>query len=74
MSKTQVIAEALKLSLEERAELANLLLESLENPSLDEASQVWGEIAVERYQEMKADKSKVIELQKVLQNVKSRLE
>lgn len=73
MSKTQVITEALKLSLEERAEVASLLLESLESPTLEEASQIWGEIAAERYQEMKADKSVVVELEKVLQNVKPRL-
>lgn len=70
----QVYAEALKLSLEERAEVANLLLESLENPTLEEASQVWGEIAAGRYQEMKTDKSKVVELGQVLRNVKYWLE
>lgn len=58
---------------EERAEVANLLLESLDHPTLEEASQVWGEIAAERYQEMKADWSVVVELDKVLQDVKSRL-
>ncbi|MDX2006329.1 MAG: addiction module protein [Meiothermus sp.] len=74
MSKSQIIAEALKLSLVERAEVASLLLDSLENPSLEEASRVWGEIAAERYQEMKAEKSVVVELEKELRIVKTRLE
>lgn len=74
MSKMQVIAQALKLSLEERAEVVNLLLESLENPGLEEASQVWGEIAAERYREMKTDKGSVVSLEDVLRNVKARIE
>lgn len=50
--------EALKLSIGERAHLAEILLESLDTPSEEEHRRLWAEEAAQRDAELDADPSR----------------
>ena len=55
MSTEELEIEALKLAPQERARLAEKLLESLENPSEDENAKLWAEEAKRRDQAWDAE-------------------
>jgi Putative addiction module component len=73
MSKEQVLEQALKLGVKERAELASQLLVSLEELSLEENEKLWLEVAERRVQELRSGKVQAIPLADVLKDVESRL-
>jgi Putative addiction module component len=66
MSKEQVLEQALKLGVRERAELASKFLVSLDE-------RLWLEVAEHRVQELRSGKVKAIPLADVLSDVESRL-
>ena len=73
MSKEQVLEQALKLGVKERAELASKLLVSLEELSPEENEKLWLEVAERRVEELRSGKVKAIPLEDVLKDVESRL-
>jgi putative addiction module component (TIGR02574 family) len=74
MSKEQVILEALRLPLKERAEVVNELMASLDNLSQQESDALWIEVAVNRYEELKSGKVKGVPIEEVLRDVRTRAE
>ena len=66
-------AEALKLADKERAELARVLLLSLEDSKDQESELAWAEEAERRYQELKAGAVEGLPSETVLQQARSRL-
>jgi len=58
--RDEILAEAMELSLEERAQLAGKLLLSLDEPSESEVERLWMEEAERRLQEFREGKTKGI--------------
>jgi putative addiction module component (TIGR02574 family) len=68
----QVFKNALRLSIQDRAALAETLLASLEELSEDEAEHLWAEEAQRRLQQYRAGRAKAIpgeEVKKKAQNL-----
>lgn len=57
---TEVLQDALKLDVQDRAALAQRLLVSLEELSEEEAEQLWAEEAQRRYAEYRAGRAEAI--------------
>lgn len=72
MSKAQILEQALKLSLKERAELARELQLSVDEPTPEENEQLWLEVIGRRVEELRSGKVKGIPWEEVLRDVKSR--
>ncbi len=66
--------EALKLAEKDRAELARILLLSLERSVDQETEQIWAEEAERRYRELKAGTVEGIPSDRVFEEARSRLE
>ena len=73
MNFGDVEAAALKLALEDRAELARRLLVSLDEPTGEENEQLWLEVAQERVQALRDGKVKGVPAGDVLEDVRRRL-
>lgn len=67
-------AEALKLTDKERAELARVLLLSLEEPADQDLEAAWAREAERRYEELKAGSVSSIPSEQVLAEARARLE
>lgn len=65
--------DALKLSEKQRAELARMLLLSLDEPEDQATEQVWAEEAERRYQELKSGAVEAIPSDEVFSEVRARL-
>lgn len=72
--KDEVEAKALKLSPEERAELAHRLIESLEGPGRGDFEAEWIEEAERRYAEYRKGLVAGRPVEEVLRKAKARLE
>ena len=66
-------AEALKLPVSERARLAETLLESLEELSVDEHQRLWTEEAARRDAELDADPSRGRSSESVFRDARARI-
>lgn len=66
-------AEALKLAEKDRAELARVLLLSLEDVEDEDTELAWAEEAERRYQELKAEAVRAIPSERVLAEARARL-
>lgn len=66
-------AEALKLAEKDRAELARVLLLSLEDAQDQDTELAWAEEAERRYQELKAGTVSAIPSERVLEEARARL-
>ena len=73
MNFHDVEAVALKLALEDRAELARRLLVSLDEPTDEENERLWLEVAQERTQDLRDGKVKGVPAGDVLEDVRRRL-
>lgn len=73
MNLPELLAEALKLPVAERAHLAETLLESLETLSVEEHRQRWTEEAARRGAELDADPSRGRPAAEVFRAAKARL-
>ena len=73
MNFHDVEAVALKLALEDRAELARRLLVSLDKPTDEENERLWLEAAQERVQELRDGKVKGVPAEDVLEDVGRKL-
>ena len=73
MTLPELEAEALKLPVDERARLAQRLLESLDTLSEDEHRQLWAEEAARRDAELDADPSRGRPADVVFREVRARL-
>lgn len=73
MKLPELEAEALKLSVEERASLARTLVESLDALSEGEHRQLWGEEASRRDAELDADPSRGRAAGEVFREARARL-
>ncbi|MDX2004303.1 MAG: addiction module protein [Meiothermus sp.] len=71
MSKTQILEQALKLSLKERAELARELQLSVDEPTLEENEQLWLEVIGRRVEEIRSGKVKGIPWEEVMRDVRA---
>ena len=65
-------AEALQLSKDSRAALAKRLLDSLDEPTADEAGEGWVREAERRYAELKAGKARAIPSEEVFAKLERR--
>ena len=65
MTREDLLTEALKLPLGDRADLAGELLKSLEEPSEAERKGLWLEVAERRLQEMREGKVREIPAEEV---------
>lgn len=72
-SAKQLQADALRLSDNERAELARLLLLSLEAVADPDAERLWAEEAERRYRELKSGVVEAIPSEDVFREARSRL-
>ncbi len=78
MSRKELEDAVLKLDRNDRAELANLLLESLddedsgENLSKEKIERLWAEEAVRRDEELESGKGQEIPVAEVLRELKTR--
>jgi len=68
----EVAAEALELPLTARAELASLLLDSLEDLSEEETDQLWALEAERRYAEYKAGNIEAVSADEVFARFRAR--
>ena len=66
-------AEALKLAKKDHAELARVLLLSLEDSADQEIELTWAEQAERRYQELRAGSVPAIRSERVLEEARARL-
>jgi len=66
-------AEALKLAEKDRAELARVLLLSLQDADDQDTELIWAEEAERRYQELKAEAVRAIPSERVLAEARARL-
>ena len=73
MTNEQVESEALKLKPEERAELAEKLLRSLEELSEHEIERLWAEEALRRDAELDASKASMRDAEDVFKDAKARI-
>ena len=69
MSPEQLLEQARKLPLPDRARLAELLLESLDEASMDERDALWDQLAAARDVDMDADPSKSRDAREELQRL-----
>jgi putative addiction module component (TIGR02574 family) len=67
-----IVAEALDLPLTARAELASLLLDSLEDLSEEESDQLWAQEAERRFAEYKAGNIEAVPAEDVFARLRSR--
>jgi putative addiction module component (TIGR02574 family) len=67
-----IAAEALELPLPARAELANRLLDSLEDISEEESDSLWGEEAERRYAAYKSGQIDAVPAEEVFARLRSR--
>lgn len=67
-----IIADALRLPIKERAELASRLLDSLDELSEQENDQLWAEEAERRYAEFKAGKIEAVPADEVFARLRAR--
>ena len=67
MSLDQIVEQAIHLTLEDRAKLAALMLESLDSASEDEVAALWDQVAAERDAAMDADPSLILDARKEMQ-------
>ncbi len=72
MTREDLLTEALKLSLGERADLAGELLKSLEEPSEAERRGLWLDVAGRRLQEMREGKVNEIPAEEVFSRERRR--
>jgi len=73
MSKEQVLEQALKLDLKDRADLAQRLLSSLESLNPEEHDRLWTEVAVRRAEELRSGKAKGYTWEEIKRDALSRL-
>ncbi len=69
----QIETRALRLPQKRRAELAKVLLLSLESEEPEDNEALWAEEAERRYQELKSGAVKAVDSETVLQEARSRL-
>jgi putative addiction module component (TIGR02574 family) len=67
-----IVAEALDLPLTARAELASLLLDSLDELSEEESDQLWAQEAERRFAEYKAGNIESVPAEEVFARLRSR--
>ena len=67
-----IVAEALDLPLTARAELASLLLDSLEDLSDEDSDQLWAQEAERRFAEYKAGNIEAVPAEEVFARLRSR--
>lgn len=72
VTRENLLSEALKLSLRERADLAGDLLKSLEEPSEAERKELWLDVAERRLQEMREGKVRQIPAEEVFARERQR--
>ena len=68
----EIEAEALHLTLDERAELAKTLLLSLEPPAEEDLERVWAEEAMRRYEEIESGKVEALDFDEVMKELRER--
>lgn len=68
----EIAAEALELARESRAALAKQLLDSLDQPSVDELGQGWVAEAERRYSELKAGRARSLPSEEVFAKLEAR--
>jgi putative addiction module component (TIGR02574 family) len=73
MSINEIQSAALKLELKERAKLAHVLLQSLDELSEKENERLWAEEAMRRYEELESGKSEEIPAEEVMRDAYARL-
>ena len=73
MSLVDLEKEALELHVGERARLAEILLESLDTPAVDEHRRLWAEEAARRDAELDADPSLGRPADEVFRDARARL-
>ncbi len=69
MSLEQIVEQAIHLTLEDRAKLAALMLESLDTASEDEVAALWDQVAAERDAAMDADPSLILDARQEMQRL-----
>ena len=74
MSLQEVKTLALELTVQERAELAEVLLETLGQPSQEEIEGRWAEVITRRVEELRSGKVKGIPSDVVLQKLRTIVE
>ena len=72
MTREDLLTEALKLSLGERADLAGELLKSLEEPSEAERKELWLDVAEHRLREMREGRVREIPADEVFSRERQR--
>ena len=72
VTKEDLLFEAMKLPLEERADIAGELLRSLEEPSEAESKGLWLDVAERRLQELRDGKVKEIPAEEVFARGRAR--
>jgi hypothetical protein len=73
MSKEQVLKQTLSLDYQDRADIAQRLISSLEQLSPEEYQRAWLAVAVRRAEELRAGKGQGRRVEEVLQDVEARL-
>jgi len=73
MSKAQLLEQIKELSRAERAELAEEILRSLDEPSQEEYDKLWASEIKSRHDELKSGMVKPISREEVMRDVESRL-
>lgn len=74
MSLQELKTLALELTLEERAELADALLETLEQPAPEEVERFWGEVVNRRADELRSGKVKGVSGDEVMRKLNAIVE
>ena len=72
VTKEDLLSEAMKLPLKERADIAGELLKSLEEPSESERKELWLDVAERRLQEMRDGKVREIPAEEVFARGRAR--
>jgi len=73
MTVQNIQKQVLKLNINSRAELASVLLSSLDNLSEEENEKLWAEEALRRHEEMVKGKTKSKSADVVFKNARARL-
>jgi putative addiction module component (TIGR02574 family) len=74
MSLQEVQTLALELTVQERAELAEVLLETLEHPSQEEIERRWADVIKRRVEELRSGKIKGIPGDVVMKKLRAIIE
>ena len=74
MSLQEVKTLALELTIQERAELADILLETLDQPTRKEIDQRWAEVITRRVEELRSGKVNGVPGDIVLQKLRTIVE